>query len=282
MRSSAILDRLVLASGRLGATDLFHENIRRRGIPGQLYLLLFGTPNLGSYANGYYLRQALKQVSPKRVLDAGCGDGTFTFYVAQRLPEASVLGVDIGEQGLHSSESTLDTCARIQKQLKFPNVRFQKLDLCELDMPDAFDFVYSFDVLEHIADNRRVLENIYRSLLPGGHFLLRIPARVQKRILNPKYTADHAHWASIEHLGQHYEMDTLVNDIRDIGFTVIRANYTVGNLGRLAFEGPEALRYYRVPEPLFFASVPFFKVLRFLDTRSRPPEGDGLLVFCRK
>jgi SAM-dependent methyltransferase len=282
MRSSATLDRLILSFGRLGATDIFHENIRRRGILGQLYLLLFGTPHLGSYSNGYYLRQALRQLKPTSVLDAGCGDGTFSFYTAKRLPHANVLGVDIGEQGLHSSESTLQICERIQKNLKLPNVRFEQLDLRQLDMPEAFDFVFSFDVLEHIAENRLVMENIHRSLKPGGHFLLRLPTRLQKRILNPKYTADHAYWASIEHLGQHYEMDGLLRDLKSAGFHIVRSRYTVGNFGRLAFEGPEALRYYRIPEPLFFAAIPFFKVLRFIDTRSRPSSGDGLLVLCRK
>lgn len=282
MRSSSTLGRLILSSGRLGATDIFHENIRRRGILGQLYVLLFGTPHLGSYANGYYLRQVLEEINPTSVLDAGCGDGTFSFYVARRFPKASVLGVDIGEQGLHSSESTLQICDRIQKELKLPNLRFQQLDLRELNMPEQFDFVFSFDVLEHIAENRLVLENIYRSLRPGGHFLLRVPARVQKRILNPKYTAEHAHWASIEHLGQHYEMETLVKDIRAIGFQVIRSQYTTSTWGRLSFEGPEALRYYRLPEPVFFAAMPLFKLLRFVDTRTQPSEGDGLLVLCRK
>jgi SAM-dependent methyltransferase len=282
MRSSATLERLLLNSGRLGATDIFHENIRKRGIAGQLYLLLFGTPHLGSFANGYYLREALRQIQPTSVLDAGCGDGTFTIYVARRLPQASVLGVDIGEQGLHSSETTLEICKRIQTQLALPNVRFQQLDLRELNMPEAFDFVYSFDVLEHIAENRLVLENVFRSLAPGGHFLVRIPARIQKRILSAKYTADHAYWASREHLGQHYDMPELLQDLRKIGYEIVWSRHTTGNWGRLSFEGPEMLRYYGVPEPLFFAVMPAFKALRYSDTRCMPDNGDGLLVFCRK
>jgi 2-polyprenyl-3-methyl-5-hydroxy-6-metoxy-1,4-benzoquinol methylase len=282
MRSSATLERLLLNSGRLGATDVFHENIRRRGVFGQLYLLLFGTPHLGSFANGYYLRETLAGIRPTSVLDAGCGDGTFTVYVARRLPEASVLGVDIGEQGLHSSETTLDICRRVQQRLALPNVRFQQMDLRELNLPGAFDFVYSFDVLEHIAENRLVLENIFRSLRAGGHFLIRIPARVQKRVLNEKYTADHAYWASKEHLGQHYDMPSLVADLKAIGYDIVWSRYTTGAWGRLSFEGPEMLRYYGVPEPLFFAAIPLFKALRYIDTRCRPSEGDGLLVFCRK
>jgi 2-polyprenyl-3-methyl-5-hydroxy-6-metoxy-1,4-benzoquinol methylase len=282
MQSSAMLDRLLLNSGRLGSTDVFHENIRKRGIFGQLYLLLFGTPHLGSFANGYYLRRALRNLQPTSVLDAGCGDGTFTFYVARKFPRATVLGVDIGEQGLHSSESTLDICARIQKELRLPNLRFEQLDLRELDRPGAFDFVYSFDVLEHIAENKLVLENIYRSLRPGGHFLLRIPASVQKRILDPRYTAEHSKWASIEHLGQHYDMDSLLRDLRDIGYTVVDSTHTTGTWGRLSFEGAEALRYYGLPEPLYFGLLPLFKGLRFVDTRTRPSDGDGLLALCRK
>jgi hypothetical protein len=77
-------------------------------------------------------------------------------------------------------------------------------------------------------------------------------------------------------------METLLADMRAIGYEVLDARHTMGNWGRLSFEMPEALRYYGLPEPLFFAAMPAFKVLRYFDVRSRPATGDGLLVFCRK
>jgi hypothetical protein len=90
---------------------------KRRGILAKLYVLLFGTPHLGTFANGIYLRRTTGRMTPSSVLDAGCGDGTLAFYMASRFPKARVLGVDIGEQGLHASDSTLDICARVHRSL---------------------------------------------------------------------------------------------------------------------------------------------------------------------
>jgi SAM-dependent methyltransferase len=281
-RAPGSLDQLLLRWSRVGFTDVFHASVARRGMWGKLYLLLFGTPHLGTFMNGIYLRRVAGKYAFSTVLDAGCGDGTFAFYMARTFPDSRVTGVDIGEQGLHTSESTLEVCERIQKELRLPNLEFRKLDLRDLDAQEAFDFVYSFDVLEHIAENRQVLENIYRALTKNGMLLLRMPTRVQKRVLSRRFTSEHERWAAIEHVGQHYEMENLVADLKGIGYQVISAQYSMGFWGRLSFELAEALRYYRLPEPLQFACIPVLKFLRLIDTQATLRDGDGLLVLCRK
>jgi SAM-dependent methyltransferase len=254
----------------------------QRGILGKSFILLFGTPHLGSFANGLYLKRVLKKRRFASVLDAGCGDGTFSIYVASKYPSTQVLGVDIGEQGLHGTEDTLQVGKRIQQTLSLPNLRFERMDLRELDARDSYDLVYSFDVLEHIAENNQVLENIHRALNLGGFLLVRIPTRAQKRVLNNRFTAEHARWAAIEHLGQHHDMESLVKTLREIGYRIISAEHTMGFWGRLSFELSEALKYYSVPAVLQFACIPALKFLRRVDTLLTPTEGDGLLVLCEK
>lgn len=276
------MDSLVIRRGRLGFTDIFHENVSRRGVLGKFFILLFGTPHLGSFANGIYLQRILNKRKFESVLDAGCGDGTFAFYVASKYPATQVLGVDIGEQGLHGAEDTLQVGERIQKTLDLANLCFERLDLRELDARDAYDLVYSFDVLEHIAENNKVLENIYHALNRAGLFLVRIPTRIQKRILGPKFTAEHEHWAAIEHVGQHHDMESLLRTLRGLGYKIVSAEHTMGFWGRLSFELSEALKYYRVPVPVHFACIPMLKLLRWIDTMVSPASGDGLLVLCEK
>ena len=41
---------------------------------------------------------------------------------------------------------------------------------------ETFDAVFMLDVLEHIADDVGTLEKIHRILLPGGQFLISVPA----------------------------------------------------------------------------------------------------------
>jgi 2-polyprenyl-3-methyl-5-hydroxy-6-metoxy-1,4-benzoquinol methylase len=282
LRKRSLIERIVTNWRRLGFTDIYHDNVQRRGLFGEAFILLCGTPHIGVFANGLYLKRALKLQKVSSVLDAGCGDGTFAFYAASHLPNAQVTGVDIGEQGLHSVDSTLDICRRIHKNVPLPNLQFQQLDLRNLSATNTYDFIYCFDVLEHIPENKQVLRNIHGALQKGGLFLFRIPSRVQRRILSSRFTAEHAKWAEIEHLGQHYEMDTLLADLKEIGYNIKFARFTNALWGRLSFELLEAMRYWRIPEFLQFGCTPFLKFLRWLDTHGNPKEGDGLLVLCQK
>src|SRR6267143_954674 len=49
------------------------------------------------YLHHRYLRRALVHLdsAPRTILDAGCGSGDHSFYLARRFPQAQVLGIDI-------------------------------------------------------------------------------------------------------------------------------------------------------------------------------------------
>ncbi len=277
-----VIRSLAIWSGRLGYTDIYHENVKKRGFFGAAYVLIFGTPHLGSYANGIYLKRVLKSRAFKNVLDAGCGDGTFSFYVASHYNSTEVLGVDVGEQGLHGVDTTLDVAQKIHSRLGYQNLSFRQHDLRELDLKDSVDLIFSFDVLEHIAENDAVLANMHRALVPGGELLLRIPNRVQKRILNSRFTSEHARWAAVEHVGQHHDLESLLSVLRGLGFRITFAKQTMGFWGRLSFELSEMLKYYRLPEVLQFACIPLLKLIWRIDTLLDTSDGDGLLVLCQK
>jgi SAM-dependent methyltransferase len=50
-------------------------------------------------------------------------------------------------------------------------------DVCAMPFPDdSFDFVLATDVIEHVEDDERALEEIYRVLAPAGYVLLTVPA----------------------------------------------------------------------------------------------------------
>lgn len=277
-----MIEKLVLRRRAVGFTDIYHERALESGVLGRLYILLFGTPHLGTFSNGIYIKRALKGNTFRNILDAGCGDGTFSFYVAARYPHCSVVGADIGEQGLHGTGSTLDVCFRVQRTLELPNLEFRKMDLLELSEKEAYDFIFSFDVLEHIKENKKVLRNFHTALIPGGRLLFRIPSNKQKRVLDPRFTAEHEAWAAVEHVGQHYDMPGLLEDLGEIGFRIVNAGYTNGFWGELAFELLEAVRYYKLPEFVRFGIVPVLKIFRLVDTLAKPRCGNGLLVLCEK
>ena len=100
------------------------------------------------------------------VLDLGCGIGRISLEFARR--GFLVTGVD-------RTTSYLEQ-ARQQAEKEKLNIEFVHADMRAFVRPDAFDSVVStyttFGYFEDPADDRRVVSNVYKSLKPGGAFLI--------------------------------------------------------------------------------------------------------------
>ena len=101
-------------------------------------------------------------VTVRRVLDFGCGIGTATGHLAERFPNAEVIGVD-------TSANALDYA---QEHYGSDRVRFR--GLAELTQEDDFDLCYVNGVFHHIEPASRVgaVQNIHRALRSGGRLAL--------------------------------------------------------------------------------------------------------------
>jgi len=77
-----------------------------------------------------------------------------------------------------------------------PNVEFRKQLLPSLAgiEDNTFDFAVTFQVIEHIQDDKTFIKEIHRVLKPGGKLLLTTPNRLMSLTRNPwhirEYTAD--------------------------------------------------------------------------------------------
>jgi ubiquinone/menaquinone biosynthesis C-methylase UbiE len=97
-----------------------------------------------------------------RLLEIGCGTGAITREVAHAVLPGHVIGLD-------RSEVQLATAARLAAAQGFTNMRFLQGDAHHLPLPDAaFDAVYGRFVLEHVANPRQVIQELYRVVRPGG------------------------------------------------------------------------------------------------------------------
>jgi len=92
------------------------------------------------------------------VLDAGCGEGRFT-WLAAVLGAAHVVAVD-------SSLAALQRARAGAAGLE--NVSFVRADVLALPLARAFDYVLSLGVLHHTEDTERAYRAILRHLEPGG------------------------------------------------------------------------------------------------------------------
>lgn len=110
------------------------------------------------------VRSLLPTLDGERVLDAGCGDGTYTARLARR--GADVVGVD-------ASQALL----QIAREQYGDEIEFHLADLRDpLEFLDdgSVDVVVSQLALDHIEDWRPVLEEFFRVLVPGGSVVLAV------------------------------------------------------------------------------------------------------------
>ena len=109
---------------------------------------------------------------PGRLLDIGCGTGDF-------LDLARTCGWDVF--GTEFSESA---CGLVQQK----GIQVVQGDVWEAKLPAAsFDVVTCWHVLEHVTDPRRVLEESFRVLRPGGWLILATP-NIHDRLFRIAYT----------------------------------------------------------------------------------------------
>lgn len=99
-----------------------------------------------------------------RLLDVGCGVGTITIDLASRLPNGSVVGIDLPS----------DLVANLEREHGGPNLHFATGDVYALAFPDdSFDVVYAHQVLQHLGDPIAALREMRRVLRPDGLLAVR-------------------------------------------------------------------------------------------------------------
>jgi ubiquinone/menaquinone biosynthesis C-methylase UbiE len=97
-----------------------------------------------------------------RVLEAGCGVGSQTVFLATNSPLASFTSIDMSEESLAEAK------ARVSK-LGLKNVSLEKADIFDLPFErESFDHIFVCFVLEHLSDPQRGLTLLKDVLKPEG------------------------------------------------------------------------------------------------------------------
>lgn len=107
-----------------------------------------------------HIRAFLERLPPGRAADLGSGSGWIAAQLAAMGHE--VTGVDISASGVAVAKRA------------FPEVSFRQGSVYE-GFGEQFDIVVSSEVIEHLYEPRRFIDNIYRGLRPGGVVVLTTP-----------------------------------------------------------------------------------------------------------
>lgn len=99
-----------------------------------------------------------------------------------------------------------------------------KADICDLPFKDnTYDVIFCNHVLEHIDDDKKAMEELYRVLKPGGWGIFQIPQNVEVKHTYEDFSITEPEQKKI-HFGQYdhvrvYGLDYF-NRLKDIGFNV--------------------------------------------------------------
>lgn len=102
-----------------------------------------------------------------RILDVGCGPGSITRGLAERVAPGEVIGLDL-------SRETLDEARRDAAAQGMTNLQYREGSVYALPFPDAsFDVAYAHQVLQHLRERASALGEMLRVVRPGGLVAIR-------------------------------------------------------------------------------------------------------------
>lgn len=95
------------------------------------------------------------------VLDAGCGSGSVTFDLLERLPAGKIYAVD-------ASPEMIASLAKTVAERGASNVLPLQASLTDFTLPEPVDAVFSNAVFHWIPDDEALFGSLYRATKPGG------------------------------------------------------------------------------------------------------------------
>jgi SAM-dependent methyltransferase len=100
-----------------------------------------------------------------RKLEAGCGNGNVLRFLTATLQHASVIGIDLFEEGLRLARGRSDAL-------------LVRGDIHASPFQCQFQVIGAFDVIEHLHDDRQALRDLHRLLADDGFLLLTVPSHM--------------------------------------------------------------------------------------------------------
>jgi len=147
------------------------------------------------------MRRNIPNLAKARMLEVGCGNGSVLAYLKKN--GIMVEGGDIFMEGLAFCRQRVNS------------VPLYQLDVMALPFRNEFDVVGLFDVLEHIDDDARAIQEISQVLKQRGMLLITVPAH---QFL----------WSYFDVSSNHkrrYRKDELQAKMEQAGFTVKKISY---------------------------------------------------------
>ena len=224
-----------MANAAFGEQRLLRGNAAERAL-----FRTLGVADPAHYLHYRYLRRMLTRMgsfAPCQILDAGCGAGDHTLYLARRFPSARVVGVDVDATRIADNTD-------VARRLGLRNLAFRVENLTMLEDREEYDLIVSIDVLEHIPEQVRVIHRLRRALRPGGFGFFHLPTLREQPVPFSRHLKSFHAWAEREHLADERTWEEFVDLVEQAGFAIVQCvrtfGYYTGELATSLFAIPHA------------------------------------------
>lgn len=150
---------------------------------------------------------SIKQGQGKKALEIGCSIGGAADLLCDY--GYDVLATDISTYAINKTKKIL------------PGLKLKVLDIeNDLLSRENFDLICAFEVLEHLKDPEKALNNIYNGLKVGGHFIASTPYPFPKYLAIPTHinVKKPSEWKKIFKKSGFKEDETFVKEISFLPF----------------------------------------------------------------
>ncbi|MBN2637988.1 MAG: class I SAM-dependent methyltransferase [Bacteroidales bacterium] len=235
----------------------------------------------------WHIRKAFKvwekeQKEPAHILDAGSGFGQYDYYMGKKHPEWNIKGIDVKAE-------QIEDCNGFFQKINFNHVRFEVADLIKFTEPETYDMVLCVDVMEHIEEDVKVLENFQKSLKKGGMLLISTPSDQGGSDVHHDHDHEEGENHSFidEHVRDGYGIEEIKTKMLNAGFSKTEVHYQYGPAGRRAWR--LSMKYPIImlnTSYLFFVILPFYYIITFpfvlilnlMDVKGKHKTGTGLIA----
>ena len=128
----------------------------------------------------------LKKGQGRKVLEVGCAIGAFSKILKEK--GFNVVATDI-------SPFIIDKAQKLQKDVKFKILDIEK----DVKVNEKYDYIFAFEVLEHLNNPQKALFNMKKLLKEGGVLVFSTPLPTKQTLADPMHINVHPHnfWLSL-------------------------------------------------------------------------------------
>jgi 2-polyprenyl-3-methyl-5-hydroxy-6-metoxy-1,4-benzoquinol methylase len=236
----------------------------------------------------WYIRRSLREIgkslSPDfAMLDLGCGMGQHVYACASKWPLAHITGLEMDP--MQAAD-----LADFIKRAGFSNVTVLCEDAERWSSQQTYDLVLCGSVLEHLQDDKSMIDKIKARLHPGGWLLVYVPSGEVRVIpmLARKMERDlRASGKPLPHDHvRYYSPAQMRARLQQAGLTVVSERITYGRWGKWAYDMVTLVqfsRFFKFIFPFYLILLhPWVLLLMWFDVLANNRQGNGLLMIARK